>query len=818
MEAEKKQRIFYSVPMKILVVVLTFVGILMCGIFGGAVLSLGTISGADPFGLDEQTEYQETEGCGEQMVYDLSHLSNNLEDRSRYDKDGTSGRSRRIDIIDDTAPETEADDNTSYAMEDLYTLYNSGIAEELRDIAVSSQELAQGEYPGYAAESSDVAYSDYYLSENVWKHLQSVAGDTQFSQQFLYLYGYGYQLELDAGVRTSAGGTLADYAAAHSNEVSLYDLYIRLNETAENVAAYMWALEDTAALQNSNLCYYITDGSRVYTNVNTWKDMAPNSVEEQISAWPMRISYERENGNIEENSYFPETRAGYRLSEYLSINSILSDSETVYAGLRPGYPMADSYQERAERFDTLIPSKNMLLFLTVAGLVLTVVSLIAGTFQSGRNPENKEIRLYAFDCLPTEVGVSIGVLAAMLGIGFVSSFYYTYDRTSFTPLMLVYAVFSIVGEAGLYLLLYYALVRRIKAHNLWEKSWLRAVIRLGRRAYAARKASTRVIWAGIFLIFLHFLFLPTAGFFGFILCLVVDILILLYLLRDAAGKQTVEEGLKQIGSGNLDYKVDTGELRGDNLELARVVNGMGEGLKEAVSRQMKNERMQADLITNVSHDLKTPLTSIINYVDLLKRENIEDPRIRNYIDVLERKSQRLKQLAEDLVEASRASSGNVKLEIVTLNLNELVQQVNGEFSERFSGRNLELICHLPLESALLNADGRYIWRVLENLYGNAAKYSMPSTRIYVDVMKKAGMVMFSIKNISERTLNISADELMERFVRGDSSRTTEGSGLGLSIAKNLVTLMGGSFELYVDGDLFKAMITFPEAQGKENLF
>ena len=168
------------------------------------------------------------------------------------------------------------------------------------------------------------------------------------------------------------------------------------------------------------------------------------------------------------------------------------------------------------------------------------------------------------------------------------------------------------------------------------------------------------------------------------------------------------------------------------------------------------------------------------------------------------------------MEASRASSGNVKLEIVTLNLNELVQQVNGEFSERFSGRDLELICHLPLGSTYLHADGRYIWRVLENLYGNAAKYSMPSTRVYVDVVKKAGMVMFSIKNVSEQTLNISADELMERFVRGDTSRTTEGSGLGLSIARNLVTLMGGTFELYVDGDLFKAIITFPEAGGRQS--
>ena len=166
------------------------------------------------------------------------------------------------------------------------------------------------------------------------------------------------------------------------------------------------------------------------------------------------------------------------------------------------------------------------------------------------------------------------------------------------------------------------------------------------------------------------------------LCLVVDILVLLYMLREATGKRTVIEGLRQLGSGDLDYKVDTTELKGNNKELAEVVNSMGDGLKTAVEVRMKNERMQADLITNVSHDIKTPLTSIVNYVDLLKRENIEDPKIKGYIDILERKSQRLKQLTEDLVEASKASSGNVNMEFVTLNLNELVQQVNGEFDER----------------------------------------------------------------------------------------------------------------------------------------
>lgn len=815
MEAENRNRIFYGSPLKVLMVLLTFCGIFLCAIFGSALLHLGGISSTDPFALDETTEYQETDGCGEQMVYDLSHLSNYLEERGRFDVDGRYDPDRLVDLAGDEAGKEPAA-NTSYTLEDLYTLHNSGVADQLREWAESSQSISGEEFQGDASEEVSSEYGNYYMSEEVWKHLQSVAGGVSFSSQFLYLYGYGYQAEMEAGVRTAAGSTLADYAAAHPNEVSLYDLYMNLYRKASQAAEYMWTLKEGAALQNSNFCYYISDGEVVYTNVNSWEKASLEEVSRQIQGWPLELSYVRKNGSLEEGSVFPDTPAGYRLREYLSLNSLLSEDETVLLGLRSGYPMEDDYRAKSEFFDSLVPNKNLLLALAVAGVCLAVASLAIGTFQSGRNPENKEIRLYAFDRLPTEAAGAVSLLLILLGLGFTGwpllNLAYRYEQ--FSPLSLVFSSAAVVMDTGIFLLLYYSLVRRLKAHNLWERSLLRAVIRLGTRAYGARKASTRVIWAGILLILLHFILLPNAGLFGHTFCLVVDVLVLLYLLRDAAGRQTVEEGLKQIGTGNLDYQVDTAELRGDNLELAQLINSMGQGLKESVSRQMKNERMQADLITNVSHDLKTPLTSIINYVDLLKRENIKEPKIKNYIDVLERKSQRLKQLAEDLVEASRASSGNVKLEIVTLNLNELVQQVNGEFSERFEARSLELICHLPLESALLKADGRYIWRVLENLYGNAAKYAMPSTRVYVDVVKKAGMVMLSIKNVSEQTLNISADELMERFVRGDSSRTTEGSGLGLSIAKNLVILMGGSFELYVDGDLFKAILTFPEARGE----
>lgn len=239
------------------------------------------------------------------------------------------------------------------------------------------------------------------------------------------------------------------------------------------------------------------------------------------------------------------------------------------------------------------------------------------------------------------------------------------------------------------------------------------------------------------------------------------------------------------------------------------INNITSGLDTALQEKVKSERLKADLITNVSHDIKTPLTSIINYVDLLKRQKIQDPKIAAYLEVLDQKSQRLKTLTEDLVEASKASSGNLKLEVSDINLVELVQQTNGEFEERFALRRLELIQTLPEEIIMIRADGRRLWRVLENLYTNAFKYAQEGSRVYVDVREEGDKAVFTIKNISEKPLNISPDELTERFVRGDVARTTEGSGLGLSIARSLTQLQKGEFIISIDGDLFKAQVAFP---------
>lgn len=273
----------------------------------------------------------------------------------------------------------------------------------------------------------------------------------------------------------------------------------------------------------------------------------------------------------------------------------------------------------------------------------------------------------------------------------------------------------------------------------------------------------------------------------------------------------IQQALELISTGALDTKLDVSEFHGQEKEVAEAVNHIRDGLMESVNESLKNEKLKADLITNVSHDIKTPLTSIVNYVDLLKRENLGNENARNYIRILDEKSQRLKQLTEDLVETSKITSGNVKLDMQKIDMVELLYQTGGEFNERFEARNLTIVTKIPNKSMYIYADGRQLYRSLENLYTNAAKYALENTRIYVELSNNDNKVVFTIKNVSKNELDIVSDgkvDLTERFVRGEKSRTTEGSGLGLSIAKNLTTLMGGKFEINVDGDLFIATIEY----------
>ncbi len=271
----------------------------------------------------------------------------------------------------------------------------------------------------------------------------------------------------------------------------------------------------------------------------------------------------------------------------------------------------------------------------------------------------------------------------------------------------------------------------------------------------------------------------------------------------------LQEASKALADGDLSYQVDTSKMFGDFKEYGESLNSISKGMAIAVEERMKSERMKTELITNVSHDIKTPLTSIINYTDLISKEPCDNKKINEYSSVLLRQSERLKRLIDDLVEASKASTGNLEVNLAPCEANILLTQIVGEYTEKIQNKNLELITTQPENAIMIMADGRRLWRVFDNLMNNICKYSQGGTRVYLSLEKQGSEAVITFKNTSSTALNISADELMERFVRGDSSRNTEGNGLGLSIAKSLTELQNGKLELTIDGDLFKVILKFP---------
>jgi len=310
---------------------------------------------------------------------------------------------------------------------------------------------------------------------------------------------------------------------------------------------------------------------------------------------------------------------------------------------------------------------------------------------------------------------------------------------------------------------------------------------------------------------LWFFFLAAVGrsfwvFFLILACL-CDAAIIAY---GAYAYGTVLKGAKKMAAGQLDTKIDTRYLLGEYKTCGEYLNALADVAVVAAKNQTKSERMRTELITNVSHDIKTPLTSIINYIDLLQKAQTAEETAQ-YLQVLDRQSQRMKKLIDDLMDMSKATSGNVSVDITTVDAKEAVNQALGEFADKLAGKDLNVVFRQPEGVVPISADGRLTWRVLSNLLSNIVKYALPGTRVYVDMIREGSAVQISLKNISKEPLNVSADELTERFVRGDASRNTEGSGLGLNIAQSLMELQKGRLELLVDGDLFKVTLIFPAA-------
>ncbi|MSR93787.1 HAMP domain-containing histidine kinase [Clostridiaceae bacterium 68-1-5] len=491
-------------------------------------------------------------------------------------------------------------------------------------------------------------------------------------------------------------------------------------------------------------------------------------------------------------------------------------------GVDTHYPIQDKFYQESRLFGKYGHLGNTLLLSGCIASVLFLGILIWLTTVAGRKPEDDDLHYIFLDRLPIEIllaGFFLGTLlitAPVLEMGGISGSYYPEQGESISqiyysliPEMVVMAM-GAVALCGWFFVTYLSIVRKIKGKQVWRNSVTGRLCRFTRTLFRNLNQVWKTILLFLGFILMHWIIIAGGIYQGTLVLLIMEGAVFVYLIRRELSRKKIQKGIQEIAEGKVSYKVPLEGLKGDMLRTAEQVNAIGNGFDTALEENLKNERMKTELITNVSHDIKTPLTSIINYAGLLKKEKFEDPKIQKYLDIIEEKSQRLKTITEDVVEASKASSGNITLECMNINLVEMIQQVSGEFEERFQERRMEEVLCLPEKETVVYVDGRRMWRVLENIYSNVTKYGMEGTRVYTDLKIQGGnQAVFCLKNVSRNPLNIPAEELTERFIRGDISRSTEGSGLGLSIAKSLTELQGGTFDVYVDGDLFKVTIRFP---------
>ena len=372
--------------------------------------------------------------------------------------------------------------------------------------------------------------------------------------------------------------------------------------------------------------------------------------------------------------------------------------------------------------------------------------------------------------------------------------------------------------AGVFMALCMTTAARIKTGTLFKNTLIyRLCTGVGMGA-SSMLSSISGAWrfslafAGYLLInaLLSYRFFTRGGFFTFLILLAINGGALYLLLNMIRQMRTLSAAGQAMANGDLSYCVDTSGMKREFREHGENLNSIGRGMAIAVNERMKSERFKTELITNVSHDLKTPLTSIVTYIDLLQKEDIQDEKAKEYIDTIARQSKKLKKLTEDLIDASKASSGALNVNMERVNISELLRQSSAEYGERMEAVNITPVVNMPEEDIYVRADGRLLWRVVENLLQNICKHGMPGTRAYLEARTENGRAVVSFKNISQQQLNIPVEELLERFVQGDESRSRGGSGLGLSIAESLTELMKGKLKLSLDGDLFKVELWFDE--------
>lgn len=733
--------------------------------------------------IDVATFFYRYEGIPHEYVtakYRLKDLIMWAQDGFEYENQWLSGQ-QADEFLSRTSRYTQIDYDAMNQPRMVVTPFNTRYEEFTEEYSVSANEIANGNF-----------YRDDVDAKILLNRYKTIEGKN--IEEYTGTWDDYY--------------ALCEYVNGTANALNInYEEYIRYKE-----------FYDTDA---SNLRYYVIkdfgDRQEVYTNLSTI-GLSEDELNARFKKYGKYLYFSPENMKYDTNTLIEEdtVRKVFNAFEYA-----YPDKVHMWIGVDTSYPVKDVYIQGLEGYSGYMPYYWHLIGFALAGGLLYLCLLLYLTVKEGRAEDengNRIVALKRIDHIPTECAVVI-IIALLGGIIFTlatifASMSYEYYYTAW---------FKVAGGMGvlicevLFSIFYYSMVRRIKADNLWEESLTHKILVTGKTtAWKVYDNGDIIVktWIPYVIFLIVNLILILFGWKGIVIAAFLDLAFGVLIYRNTKDRQRIVKGIEKIREGNFSHKVDEENLHGDNLVLAQAVNSIGEGIRTAVETSMKDERLKADLITNVSHDIKTPLTSIINYVDLIKRENIDNEKVNGYIEVLDAKSQRLKQLTDDLVEASKISSGNIALNWEKINLVELVNQTLGEFSEKFEQKQLLPIIRTADSNMYIEADSRRIWRVMENLFNNIFKYALEGTRVYMDISKRTGedgvpYVEVSIKNISAQPLNIHAEELTERFIRGDVARSTEGSGLGLSIAKNLTEVQNGSFEIQLDGDLFKVILTFP---------
>lgn len=589
---------------------------------------------------------------------------------------------------------------------------------------------------------------------------------------------------------------------------------------------------------SENFLYEIknADGTIVFSNIDTDAGFAELS-DEVVFREYKTINNEKESteqaNNTEETTTFPteyydEYDDEFYDESYEKVYTEKSYSITVV--LKEELSVKDGFYYVGYLFDYVAEHEALLSFVAIISAVLSVVLFVFLMCASGHKSNVDGIHISRFDRFSIDILTAVYAgLTVLLGMGIAwtvdetlveSLSYYNAAIGAATPFFITICVIGVIIDFILLAILSMTAAVRLKTRTFIKSTLifmvLKSICKLLKKVFTFTGKALRTVpfvWKTVLLVGAVFLFEtialcffePAVSVFAFFINIIIGICV----IAVAVMLKNIKKGTEEIARGNLYKKINTKYMFLDIKDHAENINNINDGIAKAVEERMKSERFKTELITNVSHDIKTPLTSIINYVDLLEKEEISNEKAQEYLAVLSRQSARLKKLIEDLIEASKASTGNLNVNLSKFELGILLSQALGEYEERFEKSNLQVVLNTTDDMLFVMADNRHMWRVFDNILNNIAKYAQPNTRIYIDTNRKNQIAEISFKNISKNALNISGDELMERFVRGDSSRNTEGSGLGLSIAKSLTEVQKGKLDIQIDGDLFKVRLAFP---------